>query len=75
VLAALPDEETPYTPHVESLLQERHLQHSQYLETLARRTGCRDANDLWDHLFEANCQALPPQAFLRNVATYCYMAR
>src|SRR5437016_8441096 len=39
-------------PRVGSLLAERHLKRSRYLQSLARRAGCRDHNDLWDHLFE-----------------------
>jgi len=39
-------------PRVESLLAERHFKRSRYLQALARRAGCRDHNDLWDHLFE-----------------------
>jgi hypothetical protein len=39
-------------PRVESLLAERHFKRSRFLQSLARRAGCRDHNDLWDHLFE-----------------------
>src|SRR5262245_21974846 len=40
-------------PRVESLMQEGHLLHSEYLNALAQRSGCRDFNEMWDHLFEA----------------------
>ena len=76
VLAELSGQEDgAYSPRVESLLQERYLQHSDYVQELARRSGCRDGNDLWDHLFEANYQELTTSQFMCNVAAYCYMAR
>ena len=59
----------------ESLLQERYLQRSAYLRELAARTGCRDGNDLWDHLFEANGYALETGRFMADVAAYCFLAR
>lgn len=64
-------------PRVDSLLSERHLRRSRFLTNLARKAGCRDHNDLWDHLFETrignsseNCQQ-----FIRDVASWCYFAR
>ncbi len=63
-------------PRVESLLDERHFKHSRFLRRLAQRAGCRDHNDLWDHLFETrlgnadNCEQ-----FIRDVASWCYFAR
>ena len=57
-------------------LQEEHsLQHSAYLSALAKKTGCRDFNELWDHLFEAHCQQTPTPDFIRQIAAYCYLAR
>jgi len=68
-------------PRVESLLAERHFKRSRYLQSLARRAGCRDHNDLWDHLFEARLgrtsslnQSVCEQ-FIRDVAGWCYFAR
>lgn len=63
------------TLRTESLLQERYLQRSAYLRELAARTGCRDPNDLWDHLFEANGHALDTGRFMEDVAAYCFFAR
>ncbi len=69
------------SPRVESLLTERHLAHSRFLRALAQRAGCRDHNELWDHLFEAR---LPEAAgasgeattrFVRDVAAWCHFAR
>lgn len=60
-----------------SLMAERYLAHSQYLAALATRSGCRDQNELWEHLFE-----LRPAPELRDwrglfadVFAYCAMAR
>ena len=68
-----PDEENGTRPR--SLLDEHHLKHSAYLAALARRTGCRDQDDLWDHLFESSFLSTPTDEFIRRVAAYCYMAR
>lgn len=68
-------------PRVESLLAERHFKRSRYLQSLARRAGCRDHNDLWDHLFETRlntCSAgvdSSMEKFVRDVAAWCYFAR
>lgn len=60
-----------------SLMAERYLAHSDYLKALAANSGCRDQDELWDHLFE-----LRPAAELRDwralfadVFAYCAMAR
>lgn len=58
-----------------SLLQEAHLAHSRYLALLARRQGCRDQDELWDHLFEATALQTDTEDFCAAVATYCYLAR
>jgi hypothetical protein len=58
-----------------SLMQEAHLQHSAYLNALAQRSGCRDFNEMWDHLFEVNVQSRTTESFMREVATYCFFAR
>lgn len=60
-----------------SLMSERYLAHSAYVQALAANSGCRDQDELWDHLFE-----LRPPAALRDWRTlfadvfcYCAMAR
>jgi hypothetical protein len=60
---------------VDSLADDSHLRHSQYLRVLARRLGCRDFNELWDHLFESAAESLPTDVFIDRVAAYCAMAR
>jgi hypothetical protein len=72
-------------PRVESLLAERHFKRSRYLQALARRAGCRDHNELWDHLFETRLGAgdggeadpVPEgcRGFIRDVAAWCHFAR
>ncbi len=68
-------------PRVESLLAERHFKRSRYLQLLARRAGCRDHNDLWDHLFETRLSRDSSagdsviEKFTRDVAAWCYFAR
>lgn len=62
-------------PRVESLQAEPVFAYSDYVRALARRSGCRDANELWDHLFEAHPTSVSTDTFLRQVAAYCLMAR
>jgi hypothetical protein len=74
-------EKEPGAPRVESLLTERHFKRSRYLQSLARRAGCRDHNDLWDHLFETrlgktfSVDEPGCEQFIRDVAGWCYFAR
>ncbi len=62
-------------PRIESLMRETHLQESTYLQALAQRSGCRDFNEMWDHLFEANFQSRSTESFMREFASYCYFTR
>ena len=80
VRAAQPAADAAGGPRVESLLAERHFRRSRFLGQLARRAGCRDHNDLWDHLFETRLapSASGPQnggQFIRDVTAWCYFAR
>jgi hypothetical protein len=75
VLAAHKAGEKFDRPRIESLMEEGHLQQSQYLKLLAQKAGCRDFNEMWDHLFESNFQSRSTESFIREVATYCYFAR
>jgi hypothetical protein len=62
-------------PRVESLMREDYLQYSAYLLALAQRSGCRDFNEMWDHLFESNFQSRSTGSFMREVAAYCFFGR
>jgi hypothetical protein len=75
VRAAYSGSEGPAAVTPDSLMQERRFAHSRYLNELARRAGCRDSNELWDHLFESRFQSLATDDFIRMVACYCFMAR
>jgi hypothetical protein len=60
-----------------SLLQERHLAHSRYLAELARRAGCRDHDELWEHWFELReaTELRDWRTFYAEVHAWCAMAR
>jgi hypothetical protein len=49
-----------------SLLDEHELRHSRYLKALCQRTGARDQDDLWDHLYETSFQQMSTEAFIRS---------
>ncbi|HMD73512.1 MAG TPA: DUF5682 family protein [Steroidobacteraceae bacterium] len=58
-----------------SLLEERHLQRSRYLLALAQKLGCRDHEELWEHLFEGTAAARELDEHFANLYTYCRLAR
>ncbi len=60
---------------IDLLAADPHLMHSEYVQVLAKRLGCRDFNELWDHLFESQWDAIDTVAFIDRVATWCLMAR
>lgn len=47
------DEHDDDGPGARTVLAERHLAHSRTVARIAERLGCRDHDELWDHLFEA----------------------
>lgn len=60
-----------------SLMEERYLAHSQFIQTLANALHCRNHDELWDHLFELQpiSQLHQPQNFFNDVLTWCALAR
>lgn len=60
---------------VQSLLEESYLRHSRRMQAACQRSGARDADDLWDHLYEDDYESLPTADFMRNVLAYCALAR
>jgi hypothetical protein len=58
-----------------SLLDERHYRHSAGLRLLAERLGCRDDEDLWELLFEADASTAATAEHLERVTAYCLLAR
>ncbi len=71
--SAEPDAE-PSGVRVDSLASDPHLLHSAYVRSLARRLGCRDFNEVWDHLFE-NGDDVDVDVFIDRLAAYCALAR
>jgi hypothetical protein len=67
--------EDPAGIRIESLAADSHLAHSRYLQMVAAKFGCRDFNELWDHLFEGCVDSLSTDVFLDRLATYCILAR
>lgn len=58
-----------------SLLHEHVYEHSQALTALAERLGCRDHEDLWELLFEADPAETDLDEHLARMAAYCLLAR
>ncbi len=65
----------PGALRIESLQTEQHFRRSAYLREVARRCGCRDHDELWDHLIEVRGQNRSVAQVVRDVATYCYFSR
>lgn len=65
----------PGALRIESLQMERHFRRSAWLREVARRCGCRNHDELWDHLIEARDPARPVAEVVREVAAYCYISR
>src|ERR1700754_2392072 len=75
ILAEHTNREQLGKPRIESLMRETHLQESSYLQALAQRSGCRDFNEMWDHLFEADFQSKSTESFIREFGSYCFLTR
>lgn len=58
-----------------SLMDERHFERSAHLRVLAGELGCRNHEELWEHLFECDVAARAPLDHVANVAAYCQLAR
>lgn len=59
----------------DSLLQERHYRRSEHLQRLAQQLGCRDHEELWEHVFEVPAAGLSLEEHVARVAAYCQLAR
>jgi len=69
-------EETPKKRRVtQSMQEESWFNHSQLLQAACVRTGSRDPDDLWDHLYEVDYKRVPADEFIRRVLAYCTLAR
>lgn len=58
-----------------SLLDERHYGRSAHLHALAQQLGCRDHEELWEHLFEVPVASLSFDEHVKRVAAYCELSR
>ncbi|MBL8471811.1 MAG: hypothetical protein KF778_17555 [Rhodocyclaceae bacterium] len=58
-----------------SLQDEGHLGRSRFLSELAARQGCRDHEELWEHLFEISAPTRSLEEHVAAVAAYCALAR
>jgi hypothetical protein len=54
----------------QSLQDESWLAHSRLLQAACVRTGARDPDDLWDHLYEVDYRHIETADFIRNVLGY-----
>lgn len=52
-------------------LDEQHFDSSDYVRALADRMGCRDGNEVWDHLFESRIGGGDWRRFFADVGQYC----
>lgn len=59
----------------QSLLDERHYRRSRYLQALAQQQGCRDHEELWEHLFEVPAASRDLTEHVADLAAYCHLAR
>lgn len=59
----------------QSLLDERHYRRSQVLTALARQLGCRDHEEMWEHLFEVPATTRSLTEHLADMTAYCHLAR
>ncbi len=53
------------------MVQEHHFDSGDYVRALARKLGCRDGYELWDHLFETRIGGGDWRSFLSDVGSYC----
>ena len=58
-----------------SLQAESWFSHSRLLRSACIRTGARDADDLWDHLYEVDYREKSTEDFASSVLAYCRLAR
>jgi len=57
------------------LADESNLRHSDFIEKLTRKMGCRNFDELWDHLFESRADGTTTMRLVGLLATYCDLSR
>lgn len=70
-VAAWAEGHEPPTERPLPLMEDHGFGSSDYVADLARRCGCRDGFELWDHLFERQIGARDWRAFFEQVGVYC----
>ena len=63
------------TTKPDNLLAERYSKQSRFIQSACERTGTRDPDDLWDHLYELDYRDRDSDEFFRNVLAYCTLMR
>ncbi len=65
----------PPDPTPQSLLREPFFAHGEFIRAACERTGSRNGDDLWDHLFELDYREKTAEEFFGGVLAYCAMVR
>lgn len=58
-----------------SLQAERHLTRSAHIRLLAHELGCRDHEELWEHLFESDFTEVTVDEHVARLVAYCELSR
>lgn len=59
----------------QSLLDEHYYTRSRNLQAMAERIGCRNHEELWEHLFETQAPGLSIEEHIAQIIAYCQIAR
>ncbi len=73
--AGEPARQTQRASPLVSLQAESWFSHSRLLRAACIRTGSRDPDDLWDHLYEVDYRHVSTEDFAAGVLAYCRLAR
>lgn len=67
--------QAPGALRIESLQAEHCFQRSKALQALAKRCGCQNHDELWDHLIEVRGWQQSVERLVHDVAAYCWVSR
>lgn len=59
----------------DNLLADRSTNNNRFIATACRLSGARDADDLWDRLYEIDFRERESRDFFRNILAYCVLIR
>lgn len=59
----------------DNLLADRYSKQNRFIESACLQTGTRDADDLWDRLYELDYRYRESDGFFRNILAYCTLLR